>query len=619
VKGVDPAHGPASGGRIAAMPAAGLVVHSAARRTDAGHEALPSPDDAGERSAFFGSSGQPPRERLEWLLAGGRLLFVAGALIASLIPSQRPDQHAVIVTSLVVYLAYSLAVLALVWRPVRFARGWAVALHLFDLAAFSWLTLITEGTPSPFFLSFVFLLIGGTLRWQMWGALATGALSIASLAILTQLLKAAFGVAPIPFDILIVRSTHLAILTGVLGYFGAYQDRFQREIGRLTTWPRRIPEDRPELVREVVTLCAQIFATPRVLLAWEEPGEGHVNLAWTTTSGEVEVRQEPEGTYASLVAPRLEKASFQALDAGHDRRVVYRVDGTFRQCECRPLNDALRARFDISAVQSWPLEGELVHGRLFCLDKRRMEIDELSVGDLVARLTASRLDGLYMLRDVREAAALRERVRLASDLHDSLLQSLAGTGLQLMVSRRLIDRDPERAAKKLDDVQTQIEQGELEMRSFIRRLRPHMAMVSEVAPGGLVERLRNLAARIERQWSVRLRYEIEGDVTSWPEEFLDEAFRIAREGVLNAARHADASVITVAFSAADGLLRLTIADDGRGFPFHGTYDLNALERMNQGPWSLKERVAGLQGNLELTSTDSGSRLLITLRIPVKAG
>jgi signal transduction histidine kinase len=248
-----------------------------------------------------------------------------------------------------------------------------------------------------------------------------------------------------------------------------------------------------------------------------------------------------------------------------------------------------------------------------------MEIDELSVGDLAARLAASRLDGLYMLRDMRQAAALRERVRLASDLHDSLLQSLAGTGLQLMVSRRLIDRDPERAARKLDDVQTQIEQGELEMRSFIRRLRPHMAATSEMPPGNLADRLKNLAGRIERQWSVKLRYTVSGPTAGWPEDFLDDVFRIAREGVLNAARHADASVITVSFSVADSVLRLEVADDGRGFPFHGTYDLSELERMDRGPWSLKERVAGLEGDLELTSTDSGSRLVITLPIPSRAG
>jgi signal transduction histidine kinase len=585
--------------------------------SEAREDGAASPDDRG--GGFLAYPDHPPRERLEWLLAGGRLLFVAGALLAGMLPAHRPVHNPLIVTSLAVYLAYSLAIMALVWRPVRFARGWAVALHLFDLVAFSWLTLITEGTTSPFFMSFVFLLISGTLRWQLWGALVTGALSIAALGSFTWILKAVFGAAPVSFDTLIARSTHLAILAGLIGYFGAYQYRFQREISRLTAWPRRIPEDRPELVREVVSRCAQIFDTPRVLLVWEEPGDGHVNLAWTSENGEVGWSQEPEGTYASLVAPRLERASFQTSDAAHDAgRVVYRVPAGFRQCECRPINEALRARFDITAVQSWPLEGELIHGRLFCLNKRRMEIDELSVGDVVARLAASRLDGLYMLRDMRQAAALRERVRLASDLHDSLLQSLAGAGLQLMVSRRLIHRDPERAARKLDDIQTQIEQGELEMRSFIRRLRPHMTMVAEVAPVGLDERLQNLGHRVERQWSVKLKYQLDGPMDHWADEFGDEVFRIAREGILNAARHADASVITATFSATDDLLHLEIADDGRGFPFHGTYDLATLERMNKGPWSLKERVAGLQGTLQLTSTDSGSRLLITLGVPGKA-
>jgi signal transduction histidine kinase len=617
--GVDPSHAPAAGGGTAALPAGHRGMRSAAAHRTGQTDETERSDERLER-ALFGAHGQPPRERLEWLLAGGRLLFVAGALVASLLPADPPPQNPIILTSLAMYLAYSVAVLALVWRPVRFARGWALALHLFDLCAFSWLALITEGTPSPFFLSFVFLVIAGTLRWYIRGAIATGALSIAMLAALTWLLEAAVGVPPLTLDILVVRSTQIVILTAALCYFAAYQERFRREIGRLTAWPRRIAEDRPELVREIVSLCAQILDTPRVLVVWEEPGEGHVNLAWTTMSGEVELTQEPEGTYASLVAPRLERASFQTLDASRESgRVIYRVAGAFRQIECRPLNEALRTRFDITAVQSWPLEGELIHGRLFCLDKRRMEIDELSVGDLVARLAASRLDGLYMLRDMRQAAALRERVRLASDLHDSLLQSLAGTGLQLMVSRRLIDRDPERAARKLDDVQTQIEQGELEMRSFIRRLRPHMAVVSEMGPGSLVDRLRNLAGRIERQWSVKLRYHVDGQTGGWPEDFLDDVFRIAREGVLNAARHADASVITVSFSAADGVLRLEVADDGRGFPFHGTYDLNELERTNRGPWSLKERVAGLEGNLELTSTDSGSRLVITLPIPSRAG
>jgi len=578
------------------------------------------PERSAELAAFFAFPEHPPRERLEWLLAAGRVLFVASALLAALIRPDRPPQHPVIVASLAFYLVYSLAIVAMVWRPLKFARGWAVALHLFDLLAFTWLTLITEGTVHPFFMSYVFLAICGTLRWQMWGALATGALSIAALAAATLLLTAIFGATPLTLDTFFVRTTYLAFITALLGILGAYHHRFQREISQLTAWPRRIPADRPELVAEVVTQCARIFQSPRVLLAWEEPGDGHVNLAWMARSdGKVEWAREPEGTYESLVVPRLERVGFQAQHAADESgHVIFRVSEGFRPYAGRPLNEAFRARFQISAVQSWPIEGEVVHGRLFSLDNRRMEIDQLSIGELVARLVASRLDGLYMLQDLRQAEALRERVRLASDLHDSLLQALAGVGLQLMVARRLVERDPARAERKLDEIQTQIEQGELEMRSFIRRLRPQTAIVSEMSQAGLADRLQNLGQRIERQWSIKLRIQVDGQTDQWVDGFGDEVFRIVREGILNAARHSDASLVTATVAADNGTLRLEIVDDGRGFPFHGTYDLNALENMNQGPWSLKERVAALQGSLQLTSTDSGSRLLITLGIPSKA-
>jgi signal transduction histidine kinase len=82
---------------------------------------------------------------------------------------------------------------------------------------------------------------------------------------------------------------------------------------------------------------------------------------------------------------------------------------------------------------------------------------------------------------------------------------------------------------------------------------------------------------------------------------------------VNAARHADASAIRVQLSVAESRIHLSIADDGKGFPFTGTYDLAWLERMDQGPVTLRERVVALQGELTLTSSkQAGSELLITV-------
>ena len=128
-----------------------------------------------------------------------------------------------------------------------------------------------------------------------------------------------------------------------------------------------------------------------------------------------------------------------------------------------------------------------------------------------------------------------------------------------------------------------------------------------------------MGRRLERQWSVKLHTQIEVATDQWADGFADEVFRITREAILNAARHSDASAVTARIATMDAAVRLEIADDGGGFPFRGTYDLNELERMNEGPWSVKERVSALLGTLELTSTDDGSRLVITLPVPRKAG
>jgi signal transduction histidine kinase len=134
----------------------------------------------------------------------------------------------------------------------------------------------------------------------------------------------------------------------------------------------------------------------------------------------------------------------------------------------------------------------------------------------------------------------------------------------------------------------------------------------------LRERLEDLRQRVERQWEIRVRLQLDAP-DRLPDDLLEGAYRLVQEGVVNAARHADASVIDVSLSQADGGLRLRVADDGRGFPFRGSYDLEALNRMNAGPLTLKERVAELGGEMIVVSSETGAEILMTLplaRVPI---
>ena len=554
----------------------------------------------------------PPRVRLEWLIASSRIVLAGGALLAVAFSPSDPLTRWSLAYSLGWYLVYSLLVLALVWTPVRFATGWGIAQHGFDLAAFSLFNFFTDAPSSPFFAYFTFLVISGTLRWEgrgaVWTAIATVVLYAGTNAYASFLLH----VRPFVVNTFLIRIVQVAVVAVLVGYLGAHHHRFQRELGRLVGWPRRVPRQPPELAAELVSECSEVLEAPRVVIVWEEPEDGSINLAWGA-GRDVAVATEPEATYGSFVVSGLERRSFQATRAGDENgAVVHWSAGSFRKRIGRPIHPALRARFDMQRVQSWSLDGELIRGRLFALDKRPMRIDDLIFGEIVARLAVSRLDSLYLLRRLGKAAALEERLRVARDIHDSLLQSAAGSALQLVAARRLLERDPEGARQRLADVQNQLEHGELEMRAFIRRLRPLAQKPPDLPVAGLNARLEELRRRVEQQWEISVRMRLPDATGSWPEPLVDGIYRIVQEGVLNAARHADPSLISVTLDVDAAGLRLTIADDGRGFPFRGTYDLDALNAMNEGPLTLKERVAELRGALELRSSETGTELSIAL-------
>jgi signal transduction histidine kinase len=552
----------------------------------------------------------PPRVRLEWLIATARAAIAIGAFITLVIIPFGRHNLSVLDGVLSWYVLYSLAVLAMVWAPVKFAAGWDLAVHVVDIISLSLLSFLSVGAMSPVYVYFTFLFICGTLRWHTRGAFWTAVSAISAYTMMYFYVAFVLELPTPEWRTFANRSVPLAAVAGLIGCMAAYQRRYQNEISRLVAWPRKIPPEAHALVAEVLAESAEILNAQRVLLVWEEPGEGYLNLA-SQSGSQVVWTHEPEATYGSVVIPGLEGKNFQVNDATDDRgTVVHWSGGSYRQRRGRPINAALQRRFEMRAVQSWSLDGELVRGRLFCLDKSNMRLDDLPFGVLVARMAVSRLDGLYLLKHLRDASAIEERLRLARDLHDSLLQTVAGSALQLLAARRLLDRDSASARKRLEDVQNQLERGELDMRTFISRLRP--SSLSNAVGAGLTSRLEELCSRVERQWEIKVKLQVLEGADNWPDTLANEVYRIVQEGVLNAARHADASAIGVVVAAGEGGLQLEIVDDGRGFPFRGTYDLNALNEMNRGPLTLKERVAELRGDLRLKSLETGSELSIRL-------
>ena len=192
-----------------------------------------------------------------------------------------------------------------------------------------------------------------------------------------------------------------------------------------------------------------------------------------------------------------------------------------------------------------------------------------------------------------------------------MLQSLAVAGLNLEAAIQGLEVNPEVAVNQLRGVQDLLVREQRELRSVIDELK-----LATLVPGEtdfkIGDLLQQLAKTIEQQWQLRVELQMDGLNGCLSPVLAREIYQIIREGLVNAARHSDASVVEVDLKADDHNARLTVSDNGCGFHFRGHYNDAALASTGLGPAVLKSRVASLGGTLNIDSSESGARLEVTL-------
>jgi len=222
--------------------------------------------------------------------------------------------------------------------------------------------------------------------------------------------------------------------------------------------------------------------------------------------------------------------------------------------------------------------------------------------------------GLYLLR--ARAIALRvrrelqvrhsERERIARELHDTLLQSTQGLIVNVQGLASTLPAD----APVRQQIETLLDKADdvvLEARERVRDLRSPQVDGTELA-----QALEALGRVLGSGSAARLRVTTQGQPRALQRKVLDELYCIAREGLLNAYRHANASQITLVIAyGSDGLL-LCVCDDGIGLSPQ-VRDRGAAD----GHWGLAgmhERAALIGARLTLASeVPTGTR--IEVRVP----
>ncbi len=545
--------------------------------------------------------------------------MLAGAsLLAVWLDPTEPAKNAGTVYSLMAaYLAFGGVVAVLVWRswaPLGFQR---LVTQAIDLAIFTVFVFLTEGISSPFIAFYVFAVVCATVRWQWKGTLWTASAALALIVAIGLHVAENDPRGRLELNPFIIRAVYLAVVAVLLGYMGFHEQRARLEISRLAARPRSEGPSRDLPVAELLDWAREAVGAPRAAIVWEEREEPGPRFARTARNG-IAVERLAPGEMRPLVDAALDAASFLTDDASASLATVLRRDEQgSRLWHGRPLHERLVERLAATACLSAPLGGETFSGRLFLLDKRGMTSDDLDLAEVAAGVVAARLDQHTFVASLAAAAATEERIRLARDLHDGVLQSLTGIALRLAAAARRLDEDPSAARRELDDVRRLIGLEQRDLRLFIRELRPVPLGASSGGPG-LAERLRDLASRAEIEWSLSTRLELAIDDAGVPDDVGREMYLLAREAVVNAVRHGGATEIGIDVQGgAQGGVDLRVTDNGRGFPFSGRFTGEQLAADERGPASLRERVAALGGSLVLTSGPGGT--VLEMRIPSPGG
>ena len=205
-------------------------------------------------------------------------------------------------------------------------------------------------------------------------------------------------------------------------------------------------------------------------------------------------------------------------------------------------------------------------------------------------------------------AILKERTRLAQELHDTLEQTLTGIALQLDTTSKLFETRPEGASYHLELARTLVSQSQVDVRRSVWDLRSR-ALEQFDLPGALSTSGRQLTDGT----SVKLEVSANGRVRPLSETVEENLLRIAQEALANIIKHSGATAATIALDYGPQQVVLEIKDNGRGFepqkspgPGEGHFGLLGMS----------ERVKRLGGNLSVSS-EPGRGTAIRVEVPVE--
>ncbi|MBM3660712.1 MAG: GAF domain-containing protein [Actinobacteria bacterium] len=254
--------------------------------------------------------------------------------------------------------------------------------------------------------------------------------------------------------------------------------------------------------------------------------------------------------------------------------------------------------------------GDETFGNLYLCEKigadEFTEEDEVLVESLAA-IAAIAVENSRLHERLQDLAVLRDRERIARDLHDKVIQRLFAAGMALQATGRLpAEEAAARVERTIDELDAIV--NEIRATIFDLELRPDDRPGLAAATLALVDEMTRHA---DLEATVRIKADVEHRVSP---EIADATLTALREALANTARHANARMVEVTLGCDGAFLELRVADDGRGI------ELGAAPRPGHGH-GLKNLVARARdwgGSCEFGPLPDGGTEL-RWRVPCEIG
>jgi signal transduction histidine kinase len=376
---------------------------------------------------------------------------------------------------------------------------------------------------------------------------------------------------------------------------------------KLSGWPLVIGSDAAANTQNILRHGAKAVGATAVAGVWESEDEPWVYVAASGPGGETSHRH-PLTDLTPLIALDLEGATLLRPGAAGDDRVLVQRGERLVDTSEPPIHPLLANLLPAGRMASAAFRTENLTGRVYFTGLAVATSNVVPAVEVVAREIGNSLNHLYVADRMRALALREDRLRVSRDLHDGVLQALTGIRLELQD----MAQEPAAMHDRLLAAERALATEQRELRRFIDGLKPVVTLAPDTT--GLTTALRDLAARLTVEWKTPIAVRVGPSDLVLPEELEQPLKLMVHEAVINALKHGHPSRVAVAVEASEGRVVVTVTDDGRGFPFRGRLDHEALLQSEAAPVSLRDRVAALHGRISIDSGARGARVEIQLPV-----